>query len=200
MSETLFALVPVYGAWLVLVATFLSCLAVPAPSSLIMLGAGAFAASGDLSLTVSAGAALGGAVAGDQVGFVIGRRGGEGLVRRLEARPKARGTVRKARAMLHRRGTITVFLTRWLFSPLGPYVNFVGGAMRLPWPHFTMGSVAGESVWVVLYVGLGWVFAGQVAEVSEIASNLAGFLAAGAMVAVLGWMVFRKRAGERSTG
>ena len=200
MSEALFALVPVYGAWLVLLATYFSCLALPVPSSLIMLGAGAFAASGDLSLTASAGAALGGAVAGDQTGFAIGRRGGEGLVRRIEARPKARGTVRKARAMLHRRGMVTVFLTRWLFSPLGPYVNFVGGAMRLPWPAFTAGSVAGESVWVVIYVGLGFTFAGQIAEVSEIASNLAGFLAAGAMVGLLGWLVFRPRPRGRSRG
>ena len=25
------------------------------------------------------------------------------------------------------------FLSRWLFSPLGPYVNFLGGATGLPW-------------------------------------------------------------------
>ncbi len=197
MSDTLFALVPVYGAWLVLLATYFSCLAVPAPSSLIMLGAGAFAASGDLSVVLSAGAALGGAVAGDQTGFLIGRWGGARLVNRLETRRKTRGTVRKARAMLHRRGTVTVFLTRWLFSPLGPYVNFVGGAMRLPWSHFTLGSVTGETVWVAIYVGLGWLFAGQVAEVSELASDLAGFLAAAAMAGLLGWMVFRKRPRER---
>lgn len=197
MSDTLFALVPVYGAWLVLLATYFSCLAVPAPSSLIMLGAGAFAASGDLSVVLSAGAALGGAVAGDQTGYLIGRWGGARLVNRLETRRKTRGTVRKARAMLHRRGTVTVFLTRWLFSPLGPYVNFVGGAMRLPWSHFTLGSVAGETVWVAIYVGLGWLFAGQVAEVSELASDLAGFLAAAAMAGLLGWMVFRKRPRER---
>ncbi|WP_121630299.1 DedA family protein [Tropicibacter alexandrii] len=197
MSDTLFALVPVYGAWLVLLATYFSCLAVPVPSSLIMLGAGAFAASGDLSVVLSAGAALGGAVAGDQTGFLIGRWGGARLVNRLETRRKTRGTLRKARAMLHRRGTVTVFLTRWLFSPLGPYVNFVGGAMRLPWSHFTLGSVTGETVWVAIYVGLGWLFAGQVAEVSELASDLAGFLAAAAMAGLLGWMVFRKRPRER---
>ncbi len=41
MTETILALVPVYGLALIAVATFLSCLAVPMPASLVMLSAGA---------------------------------------------------------------------------------------------------------------------------------------------------------------
>lgn len=186
-------MVPLYGAWILLVATYLSCLAVPMPSSLMMLAGGAFAASGDLSLVGSAGAAYIGAIAGDQTGFVIGRRGGAPLVDRLRRRRSAAEPIRRAEAMLGRKGAITVFLTRWLLSPLGPYVNFLGGAMRMPWPHFTLGSVTGESVWVVVYVGLGWMFAGQIVLVAELASDVAGMLAAGAVAIVLGSMLFRKR-------
>ena len=31
------------------------------------------------------------------------------------------------------RGGIAIFLTRWLFSALGPYVNLAAGASRQPW-------------------------------------------------------------------
>ena len=62
MIEVLLALVPVGGPWIVGTATFLSCLALPVPSSLIMLTAGAFVASGDLSGPVTVALALAGAL------------------------------------------------------------------------------------------------------------------------------------------
>jgi membrane-associated protein len=64
MTETILALVPVYGLALIALATFLSCLALPIPSSLIMLSAGGFGAAGDLVLWQAGAAALAGAVAG----------------------------------------------------------------------------------------------------------------------------------------
>ncbi|KUF11158.1 DedA family protein [Pseudoponticoccus marisrubri] len=192
MTETLFALVPVYGGWILLVGTYLSCLALPIPASLFMLTAGAFAAAGDLALSSSAGAALAGAIAGDQTGFAIGRRGGTPLVRRLKARRRTGSTVRQAEAMLDRHGVAAVFLTRWLFSPLGPWVNFIGGALSLGWARFTLGSVAGETVWVCVYVGLGFAFAGQIALVAELAADFAGLLAAGAVAVLLGRLLFRR--------
>ena len=68
MTEWLLELVPHYGTWLVAVVTFLSCLALPVPSSILMLAAGGFAASGDLMLWQVTGAALAGAILGDQIG------------------------------------------------------------------------------------------------------------------------------------
>ena len=75
MTETILALVPVYGLALIALATFLSCLALPIPSSLIMLSAGGFGAAGDLVLWKAGAAALAGAVAGDQIGYRIGQLG-----------------------------------------------------------------------------------------------------------------------------
>ena len=81
MIDDLLELVPHYGIYVVTLATFLSCLALPIPSSLIMLTAGAFVASGDLNMAGTAGMALIGAVLGDQAGFHIGARGGAMLER-----------------------------------------------------------------------------------------------------------------------
>jgi membrane protein DedA with SNARE-associated domain len=155
MSEALYGLLPVWGGWLLFVATFLSCLALPVPSSLLMLGAGAFAASGDLGL---AGAPL-----------------------------------RRAERVLARHGAAAVFLTRWLFSPLGPYVNFLGGAAGMRWTTFSLGSVTGETVWVTAYVGLGFGFASHVNVVAELTADVVGMLAAAAVSVILGWSLFRRR-------
>lgn len=193
MSETLMALVPEYGLWLIGLITFLSCLAVPVPSSLLMVAGGAFAAAGDLSLVLTAGAAYFGAVIGDQTGFAIGRSGA-GLLTRLENAGKQRKQLfERARHFSDKWGGTGVFLSRWLLSPLGPYVNFIGGASGLNWTLFTVSSAAGEAFWVTIYTGLGYVFSDQIEMVADIAGNLSGLLAAGALAAVLGRMAFRQQ-------
>lgn len=193
MSEALYGLLPVWGGWLLFVATFLSCLALPVPSSLLMLGAGAFAASGDLGLAGAALPAFAGAVLGDQAGYVIGNRGGAGLLDRLQARPRSGAPLRRAERVLERHGAAAVFLTRWLFSPLGPYVNFLGGAAGMRWTTFSLGSVTGETVWVTAYVGLGFGFASHVNVVAELTADVVGLLAAASVSVMLGWSLFRRR-------
>lgn len=184
MTETLLALVPQYGLVLLGVGTFLSCLAVPVPTSLFMLSAGGFVASGDLVAWQVAAAALTGAVLGDQAGYQLGRLGGAALSGRRLSPARAR-LMERAGAMLRDRGTGAVFLSRWLFSPLGPYVNFAGGAAGLDWARFTRAGMAGESLWVGLYVGMGAAFADDLLAMADLLGSASGLLAALAVAAVL---------------
>ena len=199
MADAIVALVPLYGAWVLGIATFLSCLALPAPASLLMIAGGAFVASGDLSLAYSVGAALGGAVAGDQMGFAIGKRG-EATVARLSKGTGRRGLLfARARGFFDQQGSAGVFLSRWLFSPLGPYVNFIGGAAGLAWHRFTLWGIAGEAVWVSLYIGLGIAFADQFEIAAELAKDLSGMLAALAVAVILGAVIFRRHKGQNES-
>ncbi|WP_434619613.1 DedA family protein [Tabrizicola sp. M-4] len=192
MTDWLLGLVPIYGGWLLAVGTFLSCLALPIPASILMLAAGGFAAAGDLTLAGSAGAALAGAVAGDQAGYFAGRFGGAGMIDRLGAKA---APVARARDLLARKGGVAVFLSRWLVSALGPYVNVAAGAAGQGWARFTAWGVAGEAVWVGLYVGVGWSVAGNLAAASSMAVDVLGFLAAGAVgLGALWWLVSVLRA------
>lgn len=193
LTDALLPLVPTYGAVFLFAITFLSCLALPVPSSLAMLAGGAFAAVGDLGLAQVTAAALAGAVLGDQAGYQVGRMGGP-LLDRLTARPRSRPMIARARAMLADRGWAAVFFTTWLFSPLGPWMNFAAGAARMRWARFSSASVLGESVWVVGYVGLGWSFASQIDRIAALVGNASGALAAGlAAVVVLRVLWWRAR-------
>lgn len=186
MTETILALVPSYGLILVALGTFLSCLALPVPSSLIMLSAGGFAAAGDLVLWQVWAIALIGAVAGDQAGYLIGRHAlGRVGARKLSQRQAA--LMARATAKLHGNAEKAVFFSRWLVSPLGPYVNFAGGAARIDWRGFTRAGVAGEIFWVTLYVGLGALFADDIVALAEMLGNLSGLLAALAVTGGLAW-------------
>lgn len=55
MPDWLLGQVPTYGLWLFAASTFLSCLALPIPASILMLAAGGFVAAGDLPLLGSVG-------------------------------------------------------------------------------------------------------------------------------------------------
>jgi len=187
MTDWLLGLVPTYGLWLLAVATFLSCVAIPIPASILMLAAGGFVASGDLPLTGTVGAALVGASLGDQVGYVLGRTGGAFVIKWLGSRA---APIERASRFLERRGNIAVFLSRWLISALGPYVNLAAGASGLSWARFTVWGVLGEAVWTGLYVSLGYAFTGNLAAASDLAWTILGFVAAGFAALGLGIWLF----------
>ena len=85
MTDSLLALLPSYGGYLLALVTLLACMAMPIPASVLMVAAGGFAMTGDLLLWQALLGAFVGAVIGDQVGFQIGRLG-TGYVERLKAK------------------------------------------------------------------------------------------------------------------
>lgn len=189
MTDWLLALVPQYGLWLLAATTFCSCLALPFPASILMMTAGGFVAAGDLILWQTFAAAAGGGIAGDQLGFWAGRKVGAPLLNHLRRDPARDKLLSKAVTMLDTRGTVAVFLTRWLISPLGPWVNLVTGSTGYGWHRFTAAGVAGEAVWAGLYVGMGYVFAGNIEAASDMLGSVLGLLAAGAAMIFLGmWL------------
>ena len=193
MTEALLSLVSDWGAVALALATFLSCLAVPVPTSVMMLAAGAFVATGDLDPALALGAAFLGAVLGDQAGFFLGRGFGAVMRERLRRHPARARAIAGAERALARHGALAVFLSRWLFSPLGPYVNAAAGLAGMRWGPFTAMSALGEGVWVALYTGLGYAFAGHLGTVADVLGNSVGLLTSALIAALAGAFLFRKR-------
>lgn len=194
MTDWLLALVPTYGLWLIAATTLASCLALPIPASVIMLAAGGFAAAGDLVLWQVIAAALAGAMVGDQLGYFAGRKGGAALIDRMATKPTRAAVIARARTLMEAQGGLAVFLSRWLFSPLGPYVNLIAGAVGQPWRRFTLWGAAGEMVWCGLYVTMGHLFAGNLAQASDMLGSVLGLIATGTAVVGLGaWLVVLAR-------
>lgn len=200
MTETLLALVPEWGALLLALANFLACLALPIPASLVMLAAGAFAAAGDLNALPLWIGALAGATLGDQGGYWLGRLFGPRLLNRLSRHPRGAVMVNRAVASLAERRLPAIFLSRWLVSPLGPYVNFAAGAARINWLGFTLPALAGECVWVSIYIGLGYSFSADIESLGLVLGNLAASIAAGVMTVILGRILWRSRHEADATG
>ncbi len=191
-AQTFLALVPDWGSLIVGLANLLACMALPIPASLVMLAAGAFIATGDLQPATVWGAAILGAVLGDQIGYGIGRLGLTRLAGRFSSHRRAARMGHKAARWLDRRRIPALFLSRWLVSALGPYINLAAGAARMRWVDFTLPAVAGELVWCSIYLGLGWGFARDIEDIGEALGNLAFAASAGVVAVLLGRALLRR--------
>lgn len=192
MTDALLALVPTYGIWLVFFSLTLSCLALPLPSSILVMAAGAFAAAGDMVLWQVQAAALAGFVIGDQIAYGVAATGGARLIARLRSHRKFDALFIRAETMLARFGTLAVFLSRTIFSPVGPYLGYLSGLVRLRWLGFTLASVAGAICWCAAYSLLGYFFASRIAQIAGAIGNALGLLLAIAAIGALGWYLWTR--------
>lgn len=189
MSDTLLAALPSLGLPVLALVIGLGALGVPMmPASLLLLVAGTLVAAGDLPLLATAVTALCAAFLSDNLGYALGRGA---RIRVLDRRSAA---LLQAQALLRRRGPMAVFLSRWLFAPLGPPMNLLAGAAGMRWRRFLLWDLAGEVVWVSSYMMLGAGFAPFVPQIADMAGNLSALLACLA-VAWLSWRLLKHRHG-----
>ena len=157
---------------------------------------GVLAGRGQVSVVLLAGAVVLAAIAGDTVGYEVGRHGGPRL---LQLRPIRRHADRldTARGLLADRGGAAVFLGRFVafFRAVMPAL---AGMSRMPYRRFVVWNAAGGLVWGVAYVLLGYL-AGNSWELVVRSVGRGVAIAIGALVVVLliAWRV-RRLVRERS--
>jgi len=118
---------------------------VPGETSLIV--AAALASQGQLSLPLVIAVAAGAAIVGDNVGYVIGRKG----LRRLIDRPGRwaagrRRLVERGEEFFARTGSAAVFFGRWL-PAMRVVTSWLAGADRMPWRRFLIWNALGGISW-----------------------------------------------------
>lgn len=156
-----------YGIMVAMMVIVAAALALPLPASLLLITAGAIAEHSSAALLPLVLGCLAAAVVGDQLAYHLGRTlrrtaGGRLPLRRID----------QALHLTQSRGMWGVFLTRWLFAPLGPAVSYAAGMLRFPRARFAIASALGEIVWVVGYVGIGASVGDRLGRVSTIAVSV----------------------------
>ncbi|WP_199431276.1 DedA family protein [Qaidamihabitans albus] len=133
------------------------------------------------------------AIAGDSVGYLIGRRFGPRLRETRLVRRRADGWDR-AMATLRRHGTWAVLIA--IFLPvLRTLMPAAAGSARMPYRKFLPAVVVGAAVWCALHIGIG-AAAGKAAREIENAVGAGSWIVLGLVVAVVavGYLVKRRRA------
>ncbi|HEX5510944.1 MAG TPA: VTT domain-containing protein, partial [Actinomycetales bacterium] len=83
------------------------------PGEIAVLVGGVVAHGGALPLWAVIAAGIAGAAIGDQIGYLVGRKYGPGLVKRLPERVSRSGELDRAMGLVRRRGAVAVLLGRW---------------------------------------------------------------------------------------
>jgi len=105
------------------------------------------------------------AVAGDQVGYLFGRRVGPRLFRRPSSRFFKQENVDKAQAFFDKHGSKTIVLAR--FVPIvRTFAPIVAGVGRMQYRTFVMFNVLGGLLWAIGVTLLGF-FLGQIPVIAK---------------------------------
>ena len=172
-----------YGPPALAVAIFVGALGVPLPGTTLLLATGALARGGLVSVpavVVMAVLAVSAAVLGDGTSYGLARRGFKPFLSRLEGN----SAWRRAERAFERKGAFAILLSRFLVTPLALPTNLIAGGERYPFARFVSFCLVGETVWVVLFGGLGYPFAGSWRAIGGIAGDLGLWLAVAAVVAL----------------
>jgi membrane-associated protein len=172
VNDQLLAAVSQYGAPALFGIVAIAAVGLPLPVTLLLLIAGSMISQGAMNVWLAIGAAGAGSILGDQAGYAIGRWGGPKAVARISSLFVKKGSIEAVEAKARAWGGPGIFVTRWLLSPLGPWINLASGAAGYPWHRFLFWDALGELTGAALYISLGRYFSDRVIALDGVLGNV----------------------------
>jgi membrane-associated protein len=166
------------------------------PGDSLLVTAGIFAASGHLSLTWLLVLASLCAVAGDQVGYLIGRSAGHALYKRDDSMFFKKRHLQKAHDFYEKYGGKTIVIAR--FVPIvRTFAPAVAGAAEMNYRRFVSFNVFGGILWVCSTVLLGF-FTGRLIGAERVNKYIHVIIVAVVLLSILPGIIEFLRARARS--
>ncbi len=169
---------------------------VPVPGETALITAAAAAGTGKLSIWLVIAVAAAAAIIGDNLGFVLARKHGRGLLQRPGRFARQRGRVLEiGEPFFERHGAKAVFFGRWI-TGLRTWASWLAGASNMSWKSFAVWNAAGAVAWATT-VGLVGYFIGQSASG---AMTTVGLIGAGTvLLGGLGVLLLHRRRVRRAS-
>ncbi len=149
----------VIGRWgylVIFAAMLLENAGLPLPGETVTLLGGYAAGSGQLNLLGVMGAAAGGAMLGDNIGYWVGRRLGWGLILKVGRwLGQSPAQLEKLRDQFLRHAGKSVLLGRFV-AVLRVVAGPMAGAVGMPYPKFLLSNLVGATLWATTMVSLAW--------------------------------------------
>jgi membrane protein DedA with SNARE-associated domain len=187
MNDQLLAAVSQYGAPALFAIVAVAAVGVPLPITLLLIVAGSLISQGAMNLWWAIGAAGAGSILGDQVGYAVGRWGGTAAIDKLSHLFGKHADLPAMEAKAAAWGGPGIFITRWLLSPLGPWINLASGTARYPWRRFLAWDALGEFTGAALFIFLGRLFSDRVMALTAVLGDLTWAIAGLLVSLVLGY-------------
>jgi membrane protein DedA with SNARE-associated domain len=135
---------------------------IPTPAVTVVVAASALARHGELSLPAVAAVTFLAAAAGDNLGYLLGRRAGRPAILRWGARVGLTDQrLARAERFLDTRGRNIIVVARFI-DGLRQTNGLIAGAMGMRWRHYAVRDAVGAALWTALWVTAGAVAGGHV--------------------------------------
>lgn len=176
-------LVEVFGYPLLFLVVMAESSGVPVPGETGLIAAAVAASQGKLQIELVIPIAAAAAIAGDNIGYQIGRKGGRWLLERPGRFHRQRQQVlRTGEPFFERHGSKAVFFGRFLLG-LRVWASWLAGANQMRWRSFFLWNALGGICWAT-GVGLVAYFLGSTAGSAIQAFGLYGLAAVLVAIAV----------------
>jgi membrane-associated protein len=157
---------------------------VPLPGETALITAAVLASQHRLQIALVIALAAAAAIVGDNVGYLIGRKGGRWLLRRPGPFAHHRARVLEVgEPFFARYGAKAVFVGRWILG-LRTWASWLAGASHMPWRSFSLWNAAGGISWATT-IGLVAYYAGHSATGTIALFGVAGLASTLALPGVL---------------
>jgi membrane protein DedA with SNARE-associated domain len=183
-----------YGYWAVFLGVFLESFGLPTPGETLMI-AGALAASQQhLDIYWILLIAWVAAVVGDNIGYIIGSRGGRPLVLRYGGRVGIKHAhIEQVEDFFARYGGAVVLFARFVVV-LRQLNGVVAGILGMNWWRFLAYNAAGAALWVTFWSLLAyWFGRGLIHMVSHFEPIAVAAIVIGGACVVLAFALYRRR-------
>jgi membrane protein DedA with SNARE-associated domain len=183
-------LVQVFGYPLLFLIVMSESGGLPVPGETGLITAAALASQGKLQIELVIALAAAGAIVGDNIGYLIGRKGGRWLLERPGAFHRQRLQVLAVgQPFFERHGPKAVFFGRFVLG-LRVWASWLAGATRMHWRSFVLWNALGGITWATV-IGLIAYFLGHSAGNAIEAFGLFGLAAV--LIAVVSGLVLHRR-------
>ena len=187
-----------YGYLAVFLLPMLESAGLPVPGETMLLTAAVYSATtGRLSILGVIAAAAAGAIVGDNLGYLVGRRGGRGLALRFGRFIRVgERQLDLGERFFSRHGDKTVFFARFI-TILRTIGAFVAGVSRMRYRNFLAFNAAGGVTWAVLYGLLAYALGRQFERYHALVTRFGIALAVISVLVVMAFFLFGRRRFER---
>jgi membrane protein DedA with SNARE-associated domain len=152
LSDALISLIPTYGPWIIFGIVALESAGVPLPGETILVASALLAATtGQISIVVVVLASAAGAIVGDGIGYMVGRRFGLPLLRRYGRYIRLdENRLLIGQYLFFRYGNVVVFFGRFV-AVLRMFAALLAGANSMPAGRFFFFNITGGVCWACLF-------------------------------------------------
>jgi membrane protein DedA with SNARE-associated domain len=169
---------------------------VPSPGETILIAASVYAGAGRLNIVAVGVIAVLAAVAGDNIGYAIGRYGGHALVVRYGKYVLlTRERLDKAERFFRRYGGQIVVVARFI-EGLRQLNGIIAGIAEMPWPRFLVFNTLGAVLWVGVWSTVGYLAGNNIASVYSTVTRYSLYLLIALGVLAAAWIargILRRR-------